>query len=155
MKEDKGTINDLQNITHQTKVRVTRTTLKSGGELRCSGRVSSSCSICITRRITIKRDKHHMIWISSWTPVHVNKYKHINKIWTSYKWESRRIEHRIMKQSMHTPIIVSIVVLVMIWLQYCSLDVQATSNFTSTSLTLLILINIVFLTNINPTHLQI
>jgi hypothetical protein len=30
--------------THKTKVRVTRTTLKTGDELRCSGRVSSSCS---------------------------------------------------------------------------------------------------------------
>ena len=29
---------------HKTKDRVTRTTLKTGGELRCSGRVSSSCS---------------------------------------------------------------------------------------------------------------
>jgi hypothetical protein len=28
--------------THKTKARVTRTPLKSGGELRCSGRVSSS-----------------------------------------------------------------------------------------------------------------
>jgi hypothetical protein len=30
--------------THKTKDRVTRTPLKSGDELRCSGRVSSSCS---------------------------------------------------------------------------------------------------------------
>jgi hypothetical protein len=30
--------------THKTKDRVTRTPLKTGGELRCSGRVSSSCS---------------------------------------------------------------------------------------------------------------
>ena len=29
--------------THKTKDRVTRTPLKTGGELRCSGRVSSSC----------------------------------------------------------------------------------------------------------------
>jgi len=33
------TNNDLQNITHKTKDRVTRTPLKTGGELRCSGRV--------------------------------------------------------------------------------------------------------------------
>jgi hypothetical protein len=30
--------------TYKTKDRVTRTPLKTGGELRCSGRVSSSCS---------------------------------------------------------------------------------------------------------------
>ena len=30
--------------THKTKDRVTRTSLKTGGELRCSGRISSSCS---------------------------------------------------------------------------------------------------------------
>jgi hypothetical protein len=30
--------------TPRTKDRVTRTTLKSGGELRCSGKVGSSCS---------------------------------------------------------------------------------------------------------------
>jgi len=35
--------NDLQNITHKTKDRVTRTPLKTEGELRCFGRVSSSC----------------------------------------------------------------------------------------------------------------
>jgi hypothetical protein len=40
----KGTNNDLQNITHENKDRVTRTPLKPGGELRCSVRVSSSCS---------------------------------------------------------------------------------------------------------------
>jgi len=40
----KGTYNDLQNTTHKTKDRATRTSLKTGGELRCSGRVSRSCS---------------------------------------------------------------------------------------------------------------
>jgi len=30
--------------THKTKDRVTRTLLETGGELRCSGRVSTSCS---------------------------------------------------------------------------------------------------------------
>ena len=34
--------------THTTKDRVTRTPLKPGGELRCSGRVSCSCSTCST-----------------------------------------------------------------------------------------------------------
>jgi hypothetical protein len=43
--KDKTTNNDPQNITQKTKDRVTRTPLKSGVELRCSGRVSSSCSL--------------------------------------------------------------------------------------------------------------
>jgi len=40
----KRTNNDLQNIAQKTKDRATRTSLKTGGELRCSGRVSRSCS---------------------------------------------------------------------------------------------------------------
>jgi len=39
--------------THKTKDRVTRTPLKTGGELRCSGRVNSSCSTSDTRRVWI------------------------------------------------------------------------------------------------------
>jgi hypothetical protein len=40
--------------TYKTKDRVTRTTLKTGGELRCFGRVGSSCSTSSgTRRIDI------------------------------------------------------------------------------------------------------
>jgi hypothetical protein len=50
-KKGKGTNNDLQNI-HKTEDQVTRTTLKTGSKLRCSGRVSSSCStpgiLCVT-----------------------------------------------------------------------------------------------------------
>ena len=38
---------------HKTKDRVTRTPLKPGGELRCSGRVSSSCSTSGTCWITL------------------------------------------------------------------------------------------------------
>ena len=44
---DKRTSNDLQN----TKDRATRTPLKNGGELMCSGKVRSSCSICGTCKI--------------------------------------------------------------------------------------------------------
>jgi hypothetical protein len=44
-KKDKRRNNDLQDIhIKQTKDRETRTTLKTGGELKCPGRVSSSCS---------------------------------------------------------------------------------------------------------------
>ena len=39
--------------TYKTKDRVTRTPLKTGGELRCSGRVSSSCSTSDTRCVNI------------------------------------------------------------------------------------------------------
>jgi hypothetical protein len=41
--------------THKIKDRViiTPTPLKTGGELRCPGRVSSTCSMCGTRRIIL------------------------------------------------------------------------------------------------------
>ena len=39
--------------THRTKDRVTRTPLKTGGELRCSERVSSSCSTSDTRHVNL------------------------------------------------------------------------------------------------------
>ena len=41
-KGQKRTNNDLQNTTHNNKYRVTRTPPKTGCELWCSGRVSSS-----------------------------------------------------------------------------------------------------------------
>ena len=39
--------------THTAKDRVTRTPLKTGGELKCSGKVSSSCSTSDTHRINL------------------------------------------------------------------------------------------------------
>jgi len=39
--------------THKTKDRVTRTPLKTEGELRYSGRVNSSCSTSGTRRVNL------------------------------------------------------------------------------------------------------
>jgi len=39
--------------TYKTKERVTRTPLKTGGELRCSGRVRSFCSTSGTRRFDL------------------------------------------------------------------------------------------------------
>ena len=39
--------------TYKTKDRGTRIPLKPGGELRCSGRVSSSCSTSGTRRVNL------------------------------------------------------------------------------------------------------
>jgi hypothetical protein len=38
---------------HKTKDRVTRTSLKTGNELRCSGRESSYCSTSGTRRVNL------------------------------------------------------------------------------------------------------
>jgi hypothetical protein len=52
-KKDKGTNNDLQNIAHKTKDRVTRTQQKPGCELRCSTRASSSCSTSVARRVNL------------------------------------------------------------------------------------------------------
>jgi len=39
--------------TYKTKDRLTRTPLKTGGELRCSGRVNSSFSTSGTRRVNL------------------------------------------------------------------------------------------------------
>jgi len=50
-KINKGTNNDLQNTTQKAKERSTRTTLKPGDVLRCSGRISISCYTCDTRLI--------------------------------------------------------------------------------------------------------
>jgi len=44
---DIKTNNDVQNITHKTEDRVTLTPLKTGGELMCSGMVSSD--VCLSR----------------------------------------------------------------------------------------------------------
>jgi hypothetical protein len=56
-KKDKRTNNDLQNITHKTKDRVSGTPLKTGGEIRCSGRVSSSCSNSGTRGVNLSIER--------------------------------------------------------------------------------------------------
>ena len=39
--------------TYKTKERITQTPLKTGGQLRCSGRVGSSCSTRDTRRVNL------------------------------------------------------------------------------------------------------
>ena len=53
MDKRKRTSNDLQNSTHTPNDGDTRTPLKTGGELRCSGRVSSSCFTSGTRRVNL------------------------------------------------------------------------------------------------------
>jgi len=57
---DKWTNNDLQNITHKTKDRVTRTSLKTGGELGCSGSVNSNNSTSDTHCVTVKRHELYL-----------------------------------------------------------------------------------------------
>ena len=47
--------NDLQNSTQKSKGRATQTSLKSGGEVRCSERVSNSCSIFTSGDVVIER----------------------------------------------------------------------------------------------------
>ena len=51
MAKRKRTNNDLQNTTQKAKDRARRTPLKTGGKLRCSGRVGSSCSTCGSRLV--------------------------------------------------------------------------------------------------------
>ena len=51
-KGNKRTNNDLQNTTHKTNNRVTRTPLEHGGEVRYCGRVINPCSTCSTHRVT-------------------------------------------------------------------------------------------------------
>ena len=43
------------------------------GEFKCSGRINGSCSSSDTRRVTVERREHHLIWKSCWSPVYVNK----------------------------------------------------------------------------------
>ena len=53
MDKRKKTNNDLQNSTHKANDQDTRTPLKTGGELRCPGRVGSSCSASGTRCVNL------------------------------------------------------------------------------------------------------
>jgi hypothetical protein len=48
--------------THKTKDRITRTPVKlGGGELRCSGRVGSSCSTSGTHRVNLVTNPSYII----------------------------------------------------------------------------------------------
>ena len=51
--KDKRTNNNLQNTTEKTKDRVTQTSLKTGCEFMCSGRLNISCSTSGTRHVTL------------------------------------------------------------------------------------------------------
>jgi hypothetical protein len=50
--------------THTTKDRVTWTPLKTGGEFRCSGRLTSSCSTSGTRRVNLVTNPGIALWYS-------------------------------------------------------------------------------------------
>ena len=64
--KEKGQKNKERSTKHRykTKDRVTRTPLKPGGELRCSGRVGSSCSTSDTRRSLESRYQHQVLMLS-------------------------------------------------------------------------------------------
>jgi hypothetical protein len=71
---DLSQVTDKLYFTQEAKDRATGIPLKTDGEVRCSGRVSSSCSTCDTRRVTLKEYEHHMILKLCWTKVYVNKF---------------------------------------------------------------------------------
>ena len=52
-KSTKGQTTIYTTYTYLTKARVTRTPLKTGGELMCAGRISSPCSTNGTRRVNL------------------------------------------------------------------------------------------------------
>ena len=57
LSKEKGQSNDLENTTLKTKDWATRTILKTGDELRCSGMVNSSCFPCDTIEKTFDDEK--------------------------------------------------------------------------------------------------
>jgi len=63
-RKKKRTNSDLQNNTQKTKDRATRTPLKIGDELRCSGRIGNSCFLCETRRVTLVRSPDNNLQMS-------------------------------------------------------------------------------------------
>jgi hypothetical protein len=80
--------------TYKTKDRVTRTPLKTGGELRWSGRVSSSCSTsdthlirhCLCKESSSQEDLQHLLFKCSITNRLNIKHQNVNKhyIWWNY-----------------------------------------------------------------------
>jgi hypothetical protein len=70
-KKDKGINNDLQNITHKTKDRVTRIPLNTEGELMCSTWISGSC--CASGTVAFIFKIPHVCW-----RVKCKTYKDIN-----------------------------------------------------------------------------
>ena len=72
--------NDLQNITQKTKYRATQTPLKTGGELRCSGRVRNFCFTCGAHRVNLITN-HVMVQTVKLSKclLQINHYEHVNQ----------------------------------------------------------------------------
>ena len=66
---------------------MTQTLQNTGDELRCSGKVSNSCSTNVTCHVTVKPHEHHVIWESCWIPVYlcISTNYNINKTCVHYK----------------------------------------------------------------------
>ena len=62
--------------THKTKDRVTRTSVKPGGELRCFGRVSSSCATSGTNDAVITTQRKWLLY-PKWIFL-IEKYTTVN-----------------------------------------------------------------------------
>jgi hypothetical protein len=61
--------NDLQNTPQKTKDRGTRTPLKTGDELMCSGRVSSYALHCYCNRLNSDKPGRHTVGKHSLIPL--------------------------------------------------------------------------------------
>ena len=80
-KKNKRTNNDLQNSSNKTKDWATRTALKIGGEGMCTRRVSSFCSTCGTRRVTVVFTYSNLIYI-------IDRYRLVSHITLGkYGWQ--------------------------------------------------------------------
>jgi hypothetical protein len=55
-KNDQRTNNDLQSFTQKTKISSNKYPLKPRGELGCHESLSSSCTTCVPRRVTLVTD---------------------------------------------------------------------------------------------------
>ena len=59
---------------YKVLIDLTSPATKTRSELRCSWRVSRSCTTSGATSIIVKQYEHHLIWKWCWTPVCVNKY---------------------------------------------------------------------------------
>ena len=79
----------LQNTTQKTKKSSNMSPTKNQGVLRCSGRLSSSCPICETRRVTLAVT-HPMIsnkWGKNWVMITNDKWN-ISVVINLWQWYS-------------------------------------------------------------------
>jgi hypothetical protein len=87
-KKDNRTNNHLQNITQKTKDRARRTSLKTMGEHRCSGRVCSSCSTCDTHRITLFTNPIYLPLLAKRGVANLHKHQSLDTsiFWCQPSW---------------------------------------------------------------------